>query len=139
MASGWTGTRPGSARRPYRTSELPAGRADLAHHGALAGLPGGLVREDVLLGQGDARELRVQVAAEPAYAAVARVLLYRRGAGPGPRRQAEGGEHLGVVRGRAGQHGDVEAVPAGVDALARPQAEHGGRLVGDHRLRPEPA
>src|SRR5271157_4422376 len=100
MASGWTGTRPGSARRPYRTSELPAGRADLAHHGALAGLRAGLVREDVLLGQGDARDLRVQGLAERALGAVPRVLRYGRGAGRGPRRQAEGGEHLGVVRGR---------------------------------------
>ena len=74
----------GSSLRADRTGEPPVHRADLAHHGALAGLPGGLVRVDVFLGQAGGRELRVNVAVEPARAAVARVRLHRRGAGPGP-------------------------------------------------------
>src|SRR6185437_15108966 len=132
----------GGARELYlradRTGEPPVYRADLAHHGALAGLPGGPVRVDVLLGQAGRRELRVDVAVEPARAAVARVHPYRRAAGPRPGRQSERGEHLGVVRARTGQHGELEGVRPGVDALAGPQSEHRGRAVGDQRLRPEP-
>ena len=134
----WLGGAPELSLHADRTGEPPVYRADLAHHGALAGLPGGLVRVDVLLGQAGRRELRVDVAVEPARAAVARVHPYRRAAGPRPGRQGERGEHLGVVRARTGQHGELEGVRPGVDALAGPQPEHRGRAVGDHRLRPEP-
>ena len=102
------------------------------------GLPGGLVRVDVLLGQAGRRELRVNVAVEPARTGVARVRPHRRGTRPRPGRQGERGEHLGIVRARTGQHGDLEGVRPRVDALAGLQPEHRGRAVGDHRLVPEP-
>ena len=49
-------------------------------------------------------------------------------------------ENLGVVRARARQHGGLEGIRPGVDALAGPQPEHGGWPVGDcdHRPGPEP-
>jgi N-acetylglucosamine-6-phosphate deacetylase len=134
----WLGGAPELPLRADRAGEPPAHRADLAHHAALAGLPGALVRVDVRLGQAGRRELRVDVAIEPARATVARVHPHRRGPGPGAGRQRERGEHLGVVLARAGHHGDLQGVRPGVDALAGPQPERGGRPVGDDRLGPEP-
>ncbi len=134
----WLGGAPELSLRADRAGEPPVHRADLAHDGTLAGLPGGLVRVDVFLGQAGRRELRVDVAVEPARTAVARIHPHRRGAGPWRGRQGERGEHLGVVRARAGHHGELEGVRPGVDALPGPQPERGGRPVGDDRLGPEP-
>jgi len=134
----WLGGAPELSLRADRAGEPPVHRADLAHHAALAGLPGALVRVDVLLGQAGRRELRVDVAIEPARATVGRVHPHRRGSGPGRGRQRERGEHLGVVLARAGHHGDLQGVRPEVDALAGPQPERGGRPVGDDRLGPEP-
>lgn len=106
----WLGGAPELSLRADRTCEPSVHRADLAHDGTLARLPGGLVRVDVLLGQAGRRELRVNVAVEPARTGVARVRPHRLGTRPRPGRQGERGEHLGIVRARTGQHGDLESV-----------------------------
>jgi N-acetylglucosamine-6-phosphate deacetylase len=106
----WLGGAPELSLRADRTGEPSVYRADLAHDGTLARLPGGLVRVDVLLGQAGRRQLRVNVAVEPARTGVARVRPHRRGTRPRPGRQGERGEHLGIVRARTGQHGDLESV-----------------------------
>jgi hypothetical protein len=98
------------AALPDRSGQRSARRTDLADHGVDAGLPGLLVGEDILLAQAGGDQLRVQVAADPAGAAVARLLLRRRAAGPGFPREAERGEHFGFVRRGTRQDRDRQAV-----------------------------
>jgi len=100
----------GLAALPDRSGQRPGRRADLAYHGTDAGSPGLLVGEDVLLAQAGGEQLRVQVTADPAGAAVARLLLRRRAARPGRSREAERREHFGLVRRRARQDRDRQAV-----------------------------